>query len=340
MSGRPNANGRSRAATLGRRCSEVPSRKRASTPLTRKTANSAPPLRLDIVDLETFEAVASLGSFIAAARHLNITQPSVSSRIQRLEASLGAQLLIRTTRRVELTRHGTLLRAEAKRTLEGLRKLVGRFRNESMAGRKRVIVAATQMIAATMLPDVLRSHRERYPEIDVQLRDLQHKDAMQALTSGEADVAVVHFDRKDAHLKAQPLRDEPLVLIVQPNHPLANKSRVTPDEMAAYPLMMPERYDGIRARIAEEAAGRGLTLKPALSAGNLMTLMGLLDAGMGILLLPRIMARHSLQAGHVMLELKGIALHRTFSLVTRRDSKPNLAIRRFCQHLRQELSRN
>ena len=60
----------------------------------------------------------------------------------------------------------------------------------------------------------------------------------------------------------------------------------------------------------------------------------------GILLLPRVMARHSLQAGHVMVEIEGIDLRRTFSLVSLRASKPSLAVRRFCQHLRQQLSDN
>lgn len=315
------------------------SRTRSRAAASRKAGSTAPPpLRLEVVDLETFDAVARLGSFSAAARYLNITQPSVSSRIQRLETSLGAKLLIRTTRRVEMTRQGTLLRTEAERALAGLRDLVDRIRLDAVAARKRVIVAATQMVAATMLPDVLRRHRERFPDVDVQLRDLRYNDAVQALASGDADLAVLHMDGNDRRFKAQPLRDEPIVLVVQPNHPLARKGRVTLDEMAAYPLMMLERYDGIKARIAAEVAGHGLTLKPALSAGNLITLMGLLNAGMGILLLPRVMAQHSLQAGNLMLEIEGIALRRPYSLVRRRDAKSTLAIRRFCQHLRQELS--
>jgi DNA-binding transcriptional LysR family regulator len=317
----------------------VLSRTRSRAAASRKAGSTAPPpLRLEVVDLETFDAVARLGSFSAAARYLNITQPSVSSRIQRLETSLGAKLLIRTTRRVEMTRQGTLLRTEAERALAGLRDLVDRIRLDAVAARKRVIVAATQMVAATMLPDVLRRHRERFPDVDVQLRDLRYNDAVQALASGDADLAVLHMDGNDRRFKAQPLRDEPIVLVVQPNHPLARKGRVTLDEMAAYPLMMLERYDGIKARIAAEVAGHGLTLKPALSAGNLITLMGLLNAGMGILLLPRVMAQHSLQAGNLMLEIEGIALRRPYSLVRRRDAKSTLAIRRFCQHLRQELS--
>src|SRR5579871_3889564 len=253
----------------------------------------AAPLRLEIVDLETFLAVASLGSFSAAGRQLNVTQPSVTSRIQRLEAALGARLLVRTTRKVELTERGTLLRTEADRALAGLRDLVDRFRLDAVAARNRVVVAATQMVAATMLPDVLRSHRERYPGVDVQLRDLRLVDAVQAVATGDADVGVIHFDGDDKRFKAQPLRNEPIVLVVQPNHPLARRRRVTLDEMAAYPLMMLEQYDGMKSRIAAEVAHRGLTLKPALSAGNLMTLMGMLDANMGILLLPRVMARHS-----------------------------------------------
>lgn len=314
---------------------------RARAPALRKARSGEAPasaLRLEIVDLETFIAVASLGSFSAAARQLGVTQPSVTARIQRLEAALGTRLLVRTTRKVELTQRGMLLRAEAERTLAGLRELADRFRLDADAARSRVVVAATQMVAATMLPDVLRSHRERWPGVDVQVRDLRHRDAVQAVASGDADVGVIHFDGDDKRFKAQPLRNEPIVLVVPPSHPLARSRRATLDAMAAYPLMMLEQYDGMKSRIAGELARRGLVLKPAQSAGNLTTLMGMLDAGMGILLLPRVMTRQSLQAGHVLVEIEGIDLRRTFSLVSLRDSKPSLAVRRFCQHLRQELS--
>ena len=88
--------------------------------------------------------------------------------------------------------------------------------------------------------------------------------------------------------------------------------------------MMLEQYEGMKARIAAEVARHGLTLKPAASAGNLNTLMGMLDAGMGVLLLPRVMARRSLQAGHVMVEIDG---HRAPPPVLHRH-----AARRQAQH--------
>ena len=307
----------------------------------RKVGNgtaSRTPLRLELVDLETFAAVATLGSFSAAARQLNITQPSVTSRIQRLETSLGTKLLIRTTRKVELTRRGSLLRTEADKTLAGLRRIADRFRLDAAAARNRVVVAATPMVAATMLPDVIRSHGERHPGVEIQVRDLGHGDALQAIAVGDADVAVVAFDGKDKRFRSQTLRNDDIVLIVPPNHPLARSGRATLDEIAAFPLMMLEQYETMRARIAAEVARHGLTLKPAASAGNLNTLVGMLDAGMGVLLLPRVMARRSLQAGHVVVEIDGIELHRRFCIVMLRDAQPTTVVRRFCRHLREEMA--
>jgi DNA-binding transcriptional LysR family regulator len=297
-----------------------------------------PALRVGISELETFLTVARLGSFSAAALALNVTQPSITSRVQRLEAALGTRLLIRTTRKVELTKAGRLLHVEADKALAGLRKLVGQLRADAATARNRIVITATQMVAATILPDILRSYRERYPDVDVEVRDLRHKDTLQALAAGDADIGVIHFDGDDKRFRSQPLLDEAIVLVVPPSHPLANKKRASLDDLAAYPLMLLEQYEGIRVRIAAELARRGLALKRAQTAGNLTTLMGLLDAGMGILLLPRVMARQSLRAGHVVVELEGVDLRRTFSLVMLRSREPTRVVQQFSRHLRRTLA--
>jgi DNA-binding transcriptional LysR family regulator len=84
--------------------------------------------RFDLAELETFVAVAELGSFSAAARRLNLGQPSVSQRIQRLEETLQTRLLVRTTRRVQTTPAGARLLAEATSALAALSMLLGTFR--------------------------------------------------------------------------------------------------------------------------------------------------------------------------------------------------------------------
>jgi LysR family carnitine catabolism transcriptional activator len=305
---------------------------------TPRATTAGPALRIEIVDLETFLAVATLGSFSAAAKQLNITQPSVTSRIQRLEAALGARLLVRTTRKVELTRRGTLLQAEADRTLAGLRRLVDRFRLDATAARRRIVVAATQMVAAKMLPDVVRSHGERHPDIEVKVRDLHHGDALQAVETGDADVAVLAMEGQDKRFRSRPLRTEDMVLLVPARHPLARTGRAALDDLAAYPLMLLEIYSGMKAHITRELARHGLKLRPAVSASNLNTLLGMLDAGMGVLLLPRVMAERSRHARLAVVEIEGIVLRRAYCIVTPRDVAPTAALRRFCRHLQQELS--
>jgi len=108
-----------------------------------------PRLRIDLLELEKFLTVAKLHSFSAAARQLHLSQSFITARVQRLEAELGVQLLVRSTRRVAITPQGERLRAEAEKTLAGLRFLIGRFKAESQAGRRRLSCACMPRPAAT-----------------------------------------------------------------------------------------------------------------------------------------------------------------------------------------------
>ena len=113
-------------------------------------AGDASPLtmRFDLVELETFLAVVELGSFSAAAKRLHISQPSVTSRIQRLESMLRVRLLVRTTRHVDPTPAGTRLRDRAETALRDLRVLLQEFQADADVARLRVTIAAPPMISA------------------------------------------------------------------------------------------------------------------------------------------------------------------------------------------------
>ena len=106
-------------------------------------------------ELETFIAVAEFGSFSAAARHLHLSQPAVTARVQKLESLLGTKLLHRTTRNVAVTDDGQRLTTRAKETLCQLRLLIGEFTQQRAQHRHRVVVASSPMLAATMLPELI-----------------------------------------------------------------------------------------------------------------------------------------------------------------------------------------
>lgn len=105
-------------------------------PLTETTAMPGErllsPAGIGLPELETFIAVAELGSFSLAAKRLNLSQPAVTARVQKLESTLGTRLLHRTTRSVEVSEAGRRLMGEAGRVLHDLRALISEFREASV----------------------------------------------------------------------------------------------------------------------------------------------------------------------------------------------------------------
>ncbi|WP_323499394.1 LysR family transcriptional regulator [Variovorax sp. LG9.2] len=277
---------------------------------------------LDLHELETFIAVARLGSFSLAAQQLHVTQPSVTGRVQRLEASLGTPLLIRTTRAVRPTPAGAALLTEASSALEGLRKLVSGFRQDARLARQRVVVASTPMLAALTLPSIIRGYGQRFTDVQVVLRDLRYPEALAALESGAADIAVLAYEEDDKRFSAQTIGRAEMVVVAPSSHPLATLTSVTVAQLAAHPLLLVEQYLPMRERIVEALKPSGLTLAPYTLVDNLNTLLGMLDAELGATLLPVTMAARKRMEQHTKVEIEDLKLFRTFSVV--RSSRAQL----------------
>lgn len=294
-------------------------------------------MRFDLVELETFLAVIELGSFSAAAKRLHISQPSVTSRVQRLESRLNTRLLVRTTRHVEPTAAGTRLRACAEVTLRDLRALLQEFHVDSEAARLRVTVAATPMIAALMLPALIHSFYQRYPDVQIQLRDIQYDDVVAKVEANEADLAVVAFDNDSSRLIFEPLTEEDMLLVVPNVHPLAQAAEITLEQLAQIPLLLLERYSMLRDTLAREFTKRGLSLRPMHEAANLSTLLGMVDAGLGATFLPRSMAhRHALDT-RATLRVVDVKLTRSFGILLSREAHLSAAAQSFVRHLQENV---
>ncbi|MAB97251.1 MAG: transcriptional regulator protein [Pseudomonadaceae bacterium] len=287
-----------------------------------------------LVELETFLVVAESGSFSVAAQKLHVTQPSVTSRIQRLEAILGTKLLERTTRRVELTEQGKQLATEAGLALRGLLHLVDGFRKKASQERQRVVVAATPTIAALTLPKIIQAYTNRYPDVRIELLDLQYADALSAIDSGQANLAVLALEEHISRYQFEPLWNEEMLLVVPISHEITRLETVNLDVLAKYPLMIVEQYQALRTRIVSLLAENGLTLPPSKVVGNLNTLIGMLNAGMGITLLPRAMAQINGNSLHSLITINGLDLRREFGLVFPKKHELSTASNSFCHFLR------
>jgi LysR family carnitine catabolism transcriptional activator len=291
---------------------------------------------IEMIELETFIAVARSGSFSHAAEQLHVSQPTVTGRVQRLETALGTRLLVRSTRKVETTAHGASLLAEASAALVGLRRIVLELREDARASIRRVIVASTPMLAATTLPPLIRDYRERFTDVQVNLLDLPLADALAAVEAGKADIALLAFEGDDPRFHAQPVWSEDMTLVVPPAHALAGLGSVTIEQIAPWPLLVIEQYGPMVTRIAEELARKGLAMAPPSVMTNLNTLLGMLDAGLGATLLPRSIAR-ARGSAHTVIEIRGISLERTFSIVRAGKAELGTAAQSFIRFLRQAM---
>lgn len=290
---------------------------------------------IDLVELETFIAVAEAGSFSVAAQRLHVTQPTVTGRIQRLEGTLGTRLLQRTTRKVEATPQGALLLAEARQALGNLRQLVRGFRKKAREARQRVVVAATPTVAAVRLPAIIQDYCERFPDVEIELRDLPHPEVLAAIDEGSADLGVLAYGGEDPRYVFEPLWQDDMLLVAPKNHPLASYRKVGPRELAGHTFIIVGQHQHLRTKIAEAMERIDLRLPPSRVVANLNTLVGMLDAGMGVTLIPRSISHRADVARHSLIEIEGIDLRRNFGIVLSSRARLNAAGQSFCRFLTQ-----
>lgn len=295
-----------------------------------------PPLRIDLAELETFIAVAELGSFSAAAQLLHLGQPSVTSRVQRLEATLGTRLLVRSTRKVETTADGARLVQEGNAALDALRDLAEDFRQGAQRARQRVVVASTPVMAATILPSLIRDYAARFTDVEVKLLDLSFPEITASLEKGEADVAVVS-DLGDGRFHSELLGSDTVVLAVPANHPMHGRSSIAVQELPQLDILMIELYRPLLETVTSALQARGLPPPRVGFVSNLTTLSGMLDAGLGVGLMAFASGRRRQAAGDSIASIDGLDLRRNYGLLYPRKSEPGTAVLSFCHFLRQSL---
>jgi molybdate transport repressor ModE-like protein len=246
---------------------------------------------LDVRRLTVLRAVAREGSFSAAARALDYTQPAVSHHVARLEEEVGTLLLHRTSRGVRLTEAGEALVQHADAVLARL--AVAQDEIAEIAGLRsgRVRVAAFPSGSATLFPVAARSLTDTYPGVQVSLVEAEPPEALELLRTGEADVALT-FGYPEAGLGASgefayvPLFDDELFLVTAAAGP-ARRSKLVDFRDAAW-IAGCERC---RAHLLHLAAGAGFEPRIVYATDDYVTVQSLVAAGLGVTVLPSLALR-------------------------------------------------
>ena len=247
---------------------------------------------MDIDDIELrhlryFLAVADELHFGRAAERLGMAQPPLSQQIQRLESLLGHALFVRKPS-VRLTAAGHSLLGVARRAIGEVRHGLEEVARTGSGEIGNLTVAFPASTLLTPLASTIRRYRERHPRIELRLRELPTADQQAALLDGSVDVGFTRQGRSDDRLRSETLLREPFLVALPPRHPLRARRRVPLRALASEPfIQFPHAVaPGLHEQVIALCAGAGFTPNVVQESREWLTIVGLVEAGLGLSLVP------------------------------------------------------
>ena len=195
---------------------------------------------MEIVQLETFLAVASYGGFHRAAAALRVSQPAVSARIHALEDSLGTRLFERGPAGFSLSNAGTKLRPHAEQLLRQVAVARQAVHELKCASSGAVPIAASVSICTYLLPEVLKKYWAQHPDVVVSVRSGNSAQVLKMVLDGEVDFGIAR-SLHHPEVETISLRDDPLMVVGHPSHRATAKRKVSLEELESLPLIAYDR---------------------------------------------------------------------------------------------------
>lgn len=246
---------------------------------------------MELRHLRYFIAVAEELHFGRAAQVLGISQPPLSQQIQALEQELGARLFERTNRRVALSEAGRLFLDEARLVLAQVDKASDVARRAQLGELGELKIGFTTSAPFTSsIPQAIFAFRQSFPAVHLALQEMNSMEVAARLEDESIQVGIMRpLSLPDSLVVVELLR-EPLVAIINADHPLAQGSEqgLFLSELAAEPFVFfPRTYgSGLYAQLMDLARAAGFTPLITQEAGEVMTIIGLVAAGLGVTVLP------------------------------------------------------
>ena len=274
-------------------------------------------MNVTLKQIRAFVSVAQAGSFTAAATRLHLTQSAVSVLIGELEEQFGLRLFDRTTRLVHVTDAGRDFFPVAEKVLADLQHAWVSSKELLAKKRGRVAIAVTPLMASILLPKAIAEYAALYPGVSVVLRDTLAGLIQPKVRDGEVDFGIGTFEKTGRELLAEPLMSDTLVLACPNGHQLARKRSVAWRELAGHPFISLTQDNSVGQLIGNCLAEAGVEVQQAYEVSYLSTVVGLVDAGLGVAVLPSYASPITQFYGIQIRKLVHPAIRRETSFITR-----------------------
>lgn len=291
-------------------------------------------MNVTLRQLRAFAALAAARSFTAAARRLATTQSGLSAAIASLEGTLGLKLVERSTRRVALTAAGEEFLPAAQRILSDLDESVQNVTALASLRRGTLSLGCPPAIGSALLLEPLRLFRRQHPLVEVVMHDSASGPLAARLRSGEVEVGIGAMPRLEPELEARAFHEDRLIVIAPPRHALCARRTCTWRSLEGLPMIAPSRDSSSRALIESTyEAATGHRFRPAVQAAYWLTIASMVEAGLGVAVVPEYAARGLSRRRVHRLALTHPSVSRRIDIITRRGRELSPAGRAFVEML-------
>lgn len=242
---------------------------------------------IELGAIKRFLAIIEAGSINAAAQRLHIAQPPLSRQMKQLETRLGVKLFERGKRTVTLTEAGQLLQNRAGQILGMIGNTVKEMQEIEAGTQGKLCIGTVTSSGATLLPQVIRQFRARYPAVTFQLWEGETRRVIELINEGSVEIGMVRYPFDVTLYDSLKLPNEPLVVAVHRNRRKTwncSHEVIGFGELAGKPLMIHRKYE---STILEHGEKAGFKPEIVCMSDDVMSILTWADADIGVAIVPR-----------------------------------------------------
>lgn len=286
---------------------------------------------MDLLLTHSFVSVAQSGSITDAAEQLGLTQSALSRRIQQYECQLGARLLTRSRKGVELTEIGRLVVQQGLQLLAQFEKLQEEIARQQGLEGGQVRIGGGATAVSFILPEAIARFGQDHPKVMFQMVEAGSNEIADGVLNGKLEIGIVTLPLQSRDLRIQTLTTDHIVLVARRDHPLTGRERVTVDDLAGHRFVSFEGGSALRNIIDNAVRARGVELQVVMELRAIPSILRMVSTTGHLAFVSRI-ALHS-QTDVVQVPVQGLGIERKIAVISRRHGMLSVAAEAFVQQL-------
>ena len=251
---------------------------------------------MNIDNIEAFIYVCQPGSFNKAAEALYLAQPSVTARIHALERELNTQLFNRNGNKISLTEKGVYFFPHAQKILHSYHE--AKYGLQQVILPDELVIGSALSISNNILPNILPSFKSKFNDVKIKIVTGHSRDILKKVINKEVDFGIV---RTETHPQIESIRlyNDPISLLVPPDHPFLKEETVTIEQVSKHPLIFFDYGSIDWLMILRLFSNNDVTPNISLEVNSMDTAKNLVKQGMGISFLPEHCVKQELENGEL-----------------------------------------